>query len=44
MTKRKLIISLLIFLIYAGALGVLAAPIWLMRQAVAKSSLSVGIG
>jgi len=33
-----------IFLIYAGALVVLAVPIWLMRQPTAKHHLSVGIG
>lgn len=33
-----------IFLIYAGALVILAVPIWLMRQPTAKSHLSVGIG
>lgn len=33
-----------IFLIYAGALTVLAVPIWLMRQPTAKRHLSVGIG
>jgi MFS family permease len=33
-----------IFLVYAGALAVLAVPIWLMRQPAAKHRLSVGIG
>jgi MFS family permease len=34
----------LIFLIYAGALAVLAVPIWLMRQPTSRHRLSMGIG